>query len=243
MFVGHEPVPLDPAHAPFVNTDVVKHSLAGRLVAMNAGDVSVFGDLIDPATGALQPMTGINAEAMTNAVDLYLDQFGVNMNTAVDGYREYYETPHVKSELTGMRWSRRDPACVGDADGLHRPVSSRREFAQAIELPELARGTGRLQVFAGPPKRASTCSPVPRCRCAHSWNHFGRRVHRRLRTRPRRASQATRGPRRHSAAPIEQDGGRDIPYQVAYARPWPPTLYPKCPCTGPSICMCCSSIS
>ena len=28
---------------------------------------------------------------MSNAVDRYLDQFGIDMNTAVDGYREYYE--------------------------------------------------------------------------------------------------------------------------------------------------------
>jgi hypothetical protein len=90
MFVGGLPVPLESAQAPLVNTDVIKHSIAERLVAMNFGDASVFGDLIDPTTGQLQPVAVANAEAMTNAVDLYLDQFGVNMNTAVDGYREYY---------------------------------------------------------------------------------------------------------------------------------------------------------
>jgi hypothetical protein len=91
LFVGSVPVRLDPAQAPIVNTDFIKHSIAERLIAMNAGDAGVFGNLIDPATGQLQPLMDANAEAMTNAVDLYLDQFGVNMNTAVDGYREYYE--------------------------------------------------------------------------------------------------------------------------------------------------------
>jgi hypothetical protein len=91
MFVGGLPLPLESAQAPIVNTDFIKHSIAERLVAMNIGDASVFGDLIDPTTGQLQPLADANVETMTNAVDLYLDQFGVNMNTAVDGYREYYE--------------------------------------------------------------------------------------------------------------------------------------------------------
>jgi hypothetical protein len=86
------PVPLDSAQASIVNTDVVMHSIAERLVAMNVGGCQrVFGDLVDPDTGQLQALAVANAEAMTNAVDLYLDQFGVNINTAVDGYREYYE--------------------------------------------------------------------------------------------------------------------------------------------------------
>jgi hypothetical protein len=56
-----------------------------------AGDAGVFGNLVDPATGQLQPITTDNVESMSNAVDRYLDQFGIDMNTAVDGYREYYE--------------------------------------------------------------------------------------------------------------------------------------------------------
>jgi hypothetical protein len=91
LFIGSEPVPLDPAQAPVANTDYVKHSIAERLVALNAGDAGVFGNLVDPATGQLKPLTVPNAEAMTNAVDRYLDQFGLDTNTAVDGYREYYE--------------------------------------------------------------------------------------------------------------------------------------------------------
>jgi hypothetical protein len=91
MFIGNAPVPLDPAQAPVVNTDYIKHSIAERLVSLNAGDAGVFGNLVDPATGQLQPITTDNVESMSNAVDRYLDQFGIDMNTAVDGYREYYE--------------------------------------------------------------------------------------------------------------------------------------------------------
>jgi hypothetical protein len=90
LFIGSAPVPLDPVRAPLVNTDYVKHSIAERLVALNAADAGVFGNLVDPATWQLQPITMANAETMTNAVDRYLDQFGLDMNTAVDGYREYY---------------------------------------------------------------------------------------------------------------------------------------------------------
>jgi hypothetical protein len=91
MFIGNAPVALDPAQAPVVNTDYIKHSIAERLVSRNAGDADVFGNLVDPATGQLQPITADNVESMSNAVDRYLDQFGIDMNTAVDGYREYYE--------------------------------------------------------------------------------------------------------------------------------------------------------
>jgi hypothetical protein len=91
MFIGPAPVPIDPAQAPVVNTDYIKHSIAERLVTLNAGDAGVFGNLVDPATGQLQPLTMANVKTMTNAVDKYLDQFGIDMNTAVDGYREYYE--------------------------------------------------------------------------------------------------------------------------------------------------------
>lgn len=84
-------MPLDPTQAPLVNTDIIKHSLAEGLVAQGAGDPAIFRDMIDPETGNLKPLTTANGEAMTNKLDSYLGQFGIDMNTALDGYKEYYE--------------------------------------------------------------------------------------------------------------------------------------------------------
>jgi hypothetical protein len=94
VLVGDDPVPIEPAQLDRVNEDLIKHAVVNKLLALGTGDVSLLTDkgVVD---GAGQLMSfgaaGVTDKQLTDAVDAYLSSLGVQMNTAWDGYRSYYQ--------------------------------------------------------------------------------------------------------------------------------------------------------
>jgi hypothetical protein len=94
VLVGDGPVPIDPNPVGRVNEDLIKHAVVNKLLQLGSGDTALLTGVgvVDDA-GQLRPFgdPAVIDKQLTDAVDAYLSSLGTPMNTAWDGYGDYYK--------------------------------------------------------------------------------------------------------------------------------------------------------
>jgi hypothetical protein len=94
LLVGDAPVPIDPQHVERINEDLIKHTAVNKLLQIGAGDTGLLvGANVVDTNGELKPFgaADVTTTQLTDAIDAYLSSLGVQMNTAWDGYGQYYD--------------------------------------------------------------------------------------------------------------------------------------------------------
>lgn len=90
IFVGDAPTPADLTHIATQSSEALQHSVAQHLLNNNLGDASLFANLIDPATGQLQPLNDRTFATFRSAFLQYFEGIDPTFATAIENYEDAY---------------------------------------------------------------------------------------------------------------------------------------------------------